>query len=148
MANERRETERAIAYWAQQVASFGYPALAWRDRDFEHLMAEGGASCFVIARAAAPRDHLLVAYGSQFAHLLGLHAEKSSCVRLVSEIPDQLSAAFLKGVRVAASRWAPVRVDGAIDLSSGRRQLYRAVFMPIGRDAVFGAFNVSVRLWP
>jgi len=50
-------------------------------------------------------------------------------------------AIFAAGCRDAALRGEPVRSEGAIIRRDGRRQLYRAVFMPVGVNLVFGAFN-------
>lgn len=141
MPEDRRETGRAIAHWRGQVARFGYPPLGPADRDFDGMIADGGAHRFIIGIARAADDHLLLTYGPQFARLLGLPARAGSNIRLLREIPVRLLPTFVRGCREVARHAPPVQIEGVLRLGSGRRQLFRAVFMPLGTDLVFGAFN-------
>jgi hypothetical protein len=141
MAEERRETERAVAHWQRRIAQFGYPPLSPEDREFDDLIAEGGAYRFVISVDRAGTDDLFLTYGPRFARLLDLPTRAGLNIRLVREIPKRLLPAFIRGCRAAAKQKPPVKIEGAISLRDGRNQFYRAVFMPIGANLVFGAFN-------
>ena len=150
MHDERRETERAIKFWQQRIEKFGYPPLQPTDLDFDDLITTAGENRFIISVDRAADDHLLLTYGSNFGRLLGLRTDQGSNIRLIHEVPERLLPAFIQGCRDASPDQPPVRVEGEIDLEDGRQQLYRAVFMPIGVNLVFGAFNsrltgVSVR---
>jgi hypothetical protein len=144
MAEERRETERAVAEWRQRVEHFGFPPLRPSDAEFDDLIAEGGAHRFIISVDQAADDHVLLTYGAGFAELLGLRHRPGSNIRLLHEIPPSILPAFVKGCREAGLQAPPVKVEGEVRLEGGRRQLYRAVFMPIGVNLVFGAFNSRI----
>jgi hypothetical protein len=66
------------------------------------------------------------------------------------QLPNRLSSVFTRGCDQAHSQKAPVRLEGEIDLGDGRRELYRAAFIPVGFAALwpapftFGAFNSRV----
>jgi hypothetical protein len=141
MVEERRETERAVTYWERRIAQFGYPPLSPEDREFDDLIAEGGAYRFVISVDPSGTDDLFLTYGPNFARLLGLPTSVGPNIRLAQEIPKRLLPAFIRGCRAAAKQKPPVKIEGAISLRDGRNQLYRAVFMPIGANLIFGAFN-------
>jgi hypothetical protein len=141
MPEDRRETGRAVAHWQGRIAHFGYPPLGPADRDFDDLIGEAGAYWFVIGIDRAADEHLLLSYGPQFARLLGLPFRAGANIRPLREIPARLLPSFLRGCRAVAAHMPPVRIEGAVRLRSGRRRLFRAAFMPIGANLVFGAFN-------
>ena len=144
MSVERRATERAIKVWQQRIEQFGYPPLKPTDLEFDDLIADGGENRFIISVDRTADDHVLLTYGSNFARLLGLHTDQGPNIRLIHEIPERLLPTFVQGCRDAGRDQPPVRIEGKMDLDDGRRQLYRAVFMPIGVNLVFGAFNSRV----
>lgn len=141
MPEDRRETGRAIAHWQGRIARFGYPPLGPADRDFDDLIGAAGAHWFVIGIDRAAGEHLLLSYGPQFARLLGLPFRAGANIRPLREIPTRLLPSFLRGCRTVAAHAPPVHIEGTVRLRSGRRQFFRAAFMPIGANLVFGAFN-------
>jgi hypothetical protein len=141
MPEDRRETGRAVAHWQSRIARFGYPPLGPEDRDFDDLIGEAGAYWFVIGIDRAAEEHLLLSYGAEFARLAGLPFRAGANIRPLREISVRLLPSFLRGCRTVAAHLPPVRIEGAVRLPSGRRRLFRAAFMPIGANLIFGAFN-------
>lgn len=141
MPDERRETERAVAYWEERSRRAGSQPLAPTAVELAGIIDEDGGNRFIVSVDPVADRHVLIAYGADFARLLGLRADSGSSIRLVHEVPDRLLPAFVEGCRTANFDAPPVRIEGAADLGAGRRQLYRAVFMPLGENLVLGAFN-------
>ena len=144
MGDERRQTERAVKYWRERVTKFGYPPIKPTDLEFDNLIADNGANQFIISIDPAADNHVLLTYGTDFARLLDLPAGMGSRIRLIHEIPARLLPMFIQGCRDVALNEPPLRLQGAIDMDGDRQQLYRAVFMPIGVNLVFGAFNACL----
>jgi hypothetical protein len=141
MAEERRQTERAINYWLRHFEQFHLSSFGLIGLETQCLIADDGDNRFVIGVDYIAGDHLLLDYGRNFARLLGFREISGSCVRMIHEIPDKAMPVFIRGLHDAATTGSPVRIEGEIDLGGRRRQLYRTAFMPIGGNLVFGAFN-------
>jgi hypothetical protein len=141
---ERRETERALAYWLECAAPFGGRPPTASALDLERILTAGSEYRFVIACDAVPEDSALVICGARFARLLELPARTGFCVPMSRQVPQRLLAIFAAGCRDAALSGAPIRCEGAVALSGGRHQLYRTIFMPVGVNLIFGAFNSRI----
>jgi hypothetical protein len=144
MTGERRETERAIKFWEQWTAQFTGRPPAVTAPGLDEMLNDGGANRFIIAADPAVEKYLLLSYGSNFARLLGLPAAAAPGITLIQQLPERLLPIFTRGRSDAALYGGPLRMEGAIEREDGRRDLYRAVFMPIGLNLVFGAFNSRV----
>jgi hypothetical protein len=149
LVGERRELERAIAHWEQQVVrSRRRPALMKLDR--AEMSTDEWAYRFIIAVDSIVDNYALLYYGRKFAALLDLPAKPDHYVPMVQQLPARYVPVFTKGSCDATSLGIPARVEGAVVREDGRRELYRAVFIGLGvkpnslTQLVFGAFNCRV----
>jgi hypothetical protein len=141
---ERRETERALAYWRACAEAFGGRPPTPTALDIERIATAGSEYRFAIARDAVPEDSALVIYGSGFARLLELPEQADQCVPLFRQLPERLLAMFAAGCREVGLSGAPVRREGSFARDGERRELYRAAFMPVGVNLIYGAFNSRI----
>jgi hypothetical protein len=82
--------------------------------------------------------------GSNAARLLELSDAPLKYAPMFRRMPRRFLEIFTRGCGDAISSGSPVRLEGAIERNDGRRELYRTVFMPIGANLVFGAYNSLV----
>ena len=150
VAHERRELERAIAYWERKVIRRG-PASTLMSLDTAEMTNEEWAYRFIIAVDSIVENCVPLFYGSKFAALLDLPAKPDPRVPMVQQLPARFVPVFTKGCREATALGAPVRLQGAVEREDGRREFYRAVFIAVGvrpdclTHLAFGAFNCRVR---
>jgi hypothetical protein len=144
MSDERRETERAILYWEQRAAEYGCNRLTLSAFELDEMLSDQGNNRFIIAVDRVVDNYVLLTYGERFARLLGVAANSAADFQLVHQVPARFLPAFIEGCRDATPHGAPVRIEGRLRRRGGRRELYRAVFMPLGAKLVFGAFNSRV----
>lgn len=64
--------------------------------------------------------------------------------RDVPEDAREILEIFASGCRDAISSGSPARLAGAVDRKDGGRELYRAVFIPVSVNLVFGAFTSTM----
>ena len=147
--HERRESERAIAYWERKMTQLG-AAPTVEALDLGEFHTKDWAHRFVIAVDPVVDDSSLLLYGANFARLANLPAKSAPHVPMALQLPTRLSRLLTHGCDRAHSRKAPVRLEGEIDLMDGRREQYRAAFISVGlnphspRHFTFGAFNRRV----
>ena len=146
---ERRESERAIAYWRQKVKKLGKsPTVA--ALDLADIHTADWSHRFVIAVDPVVENSALLLYGSDFARLLDLPQKSAPHVPMSRQLPKRFSEVFKRGCGDAHMQKAPVRIEGEIEREDGRRELYRAAFIPVGvkenslTHLAFGAFNSCV----
>jgi hypothetical protein len=149
LGRERRESERAIAYWERKATQLGTaPTIGALDLGAIETMDWGHR--FVIAVDPVVADSSLLLYGVTFARLAGLPVKSAPHVPLALQLPRRLTNVLMHGCDRARSRKAPVRLEGEIDLLDGRKEQYRAAFIPVGlspqssRHFTFGAYNSRV----
>lgn len=147
-ALERREAERAIAYWRQKAARLGQsPTVAELKLNISELASGDWAYRFLIAADAVVDNHVLLAYGARFARLLDLPEKADFHVPMIRQIPVRYRGVFARGCSEASFHQGAVRMDGAVAREDGRAELFRAVFIPLPvrpgslTHLVFGAFN-------
>lgn len=143
---ERRESERAIAYWERKISELGRsPTVA--ALDLAEINTPNWSHRFVIAVDPVVENSALLLYGSGFARLLSLPTKSAPHVPMVRQLPKRFSEVFKRGCGDAHMQKNPVRVEGTIERDDGRRELYRAAFIPVGvkenslTHLAFGAFN-------
>ncbi len=146
---DRREAERAVAYWDEKVDELGDKATI-AALDLAAINHTDWSNRFVIAVDERVERSALLMYGSQFARLLGLPAKAQTSLPLERQLPRRLSDIFLRGCAEAPKQGAPVRLEGEIERDGQRVEQYRAVFIPvkIRPDSLthfaFGAFNSRI----
>ena len=151
--HERRESERAIRYWEEKVEKLGRQATV-AALDLAKMNTADWAHRFVIAIDPVVENSSLLLYGSDFAKLLDLPAKGAPHVPMVRQLPRHLSNVFMQGCGNAHSTRQAVRMQGEIARPDGRRELYRAAFIPVGvkenslTHLAFGAFNSFVAEQP
>jgi hypothetical protein len=146
LIRERRQSERAIAYWEQKAAEFkSRPTLTRLDpgdtfdgQDWQHR--------FVIAPDRLAELSTLLMCGSDVARSLELSEGPLKHTVLFRQIPKRFLELFARGCAEAILSGSPVRISGAIEREDSRRELYRTAFMPVGANLVFGAFNSTIRI--
>ena len=143
---ERRESERAIAYWRDKVKNLGKsPTVA--ALDLAEMHSREWSHRFVIAVDPVVENSALLLYGGDFARLLELPHKSTPHVPMTKQLPRRFSEVFKRGCGDAHMRKTPVRIEGEIEREDGRRELYRAAFIPVGvkenslTHLAFGAFN-------
>lgn len=145
---DRREAERAVAYWEEKIEALGDATISMLD--LAEIDEEEWANRFLIAIDAKVERSVLLMYGSRFARLLGLPAKPQTDRPLERQLPRRFSEVFLRGCREAPQLRDPVRLEGEIERDGGRLEQYRAVFIPVkvrpGSQThfAFGAFNSRI----
>lgn len=146
---ERRESERVIAYWEHVTAELGRcPTVA--ALDLAEFNSRAWSHRFVIAIDPAVENSALLMYGADFARLLELPTKSAPHLPMVGQLPPRFSEVFKRGCGEAHMQKSPVRLDGEVDREDGRRELYRAAFIPVGvkenslTHLAFGAFNSCI----
>lgn len=146
---ERRESERAIAYWERKTAELGdTPTIA--ALDLGAIGTEDWSYRFVIAVDPDIGNSSLLLYGAAFARLLDLPARSAVHLPMSRQLPRRFAEIFNHGCGEAHALRAPVRLEGEVEREDGRVERYRAAFIPVGvkpdslTHLAFGAFNSRV----
>jgi len=145
LQRERRQAERAVAYWEQKAAQVQSrptltqldPGETIDDRNWDHR--------FVIAVDQVPDLSTFLMCGSTAARLLELCDAPLRYAVMFRKMPRRFIEIFTRGCCDAISSGSPVRLEGAIERDDRRQELYRTAFMPIGAKLVFGGYNSLVR---
>jgi hypothetical protein len=146
---DRREAERAIAFWAGRLEEYG-GALTIAGLDIGRVNRRDWWNRFLIAVDPVVERSSLVLYGPSFARLLHLPEPARPDVPLLRQLPRRYGDIFLRGCTAAQKEMAPVRLEGDIERLDGRIDQYRAVFIPVGVKPnsltffAFGAFNSRI----
>jgi hypothetical protein len=146
---ERRESERAIAYWERKTAELGAtPTVS--SLDLGDIHSQHWSHRFVIAVDPVVENSALLMYGSNFARLLDLPDKGTPHIPMVRQLPKRFSKIFVRGCGNAHEQKTPIRIEGEVERADGKRELYRAAFIPVGvkpnslTHLAFGAFNSCV----
>jgi hypothetical protein len=143
---ERRESERAIAYWENKVVRLGGGATV-AALDLGAIQSPEWSHRFVIAVDPVVENSALLLYGINFGRLLELPERRIPHVPMVRQLPKRYSDLFVRGCGDADREKMPVRLEGEVTRIDGNRELYRAAFIPVGvkensiTHLAFGAFN-------
>jgi hypothetical protein len=143
---ERRESERAIAYWEKKIAQLG-GAMTVAGLDLAEMQSEEWSHRFVIAVDPVPENSALLLYGADFGRLLELPEKRMPHVPMVRQLPKRYSDVFVRGCGDAEREGLPIRLEGEVSRDDGTAELYRAAFIPVGvrensiTHIAFGAFN-------
>ena len=146
---ERRESERAIAYWEKKIEKLGKSATV-AALDLADMNTPDWSHRFVIAVDPVVENSSLLLYGTDFAKLLDLPPKGTPHVPMVRQLPRHISQVFMQGCGDAHARRAPVRLEGEVTREDGTTELYRAAFIPVGVKEnsltllAFGAFNSCI----
>jgi hypothetical protein len=146
---ERRESERAIAYWEKKIEALGVTATV-AALDLGEINTADWSHRFVIAVDPVVENSSLLLYGTNFAKLLDLPSKGTPHVPMVRQLPQHLTDVFMRGCGAAHNQREPIRIEGEIDREDGKRELYRAAFIPVGvkenslTHLAFGAFNSRI----
>jgi len=141
LLRERRQSERAVAYWEQKAAELGSrPTLTQLDPgaaiDNEHW-----AHRFVIAPDRVAEVSTFLMCGPNAARLLELGEGPLEYTLMFRKMPKRFLEIFARGCHDAISSGSAARLAGAVEREDGGRELYRTVFIPVGVNLIFGAFN-------
>ncbi|MGE5271200.1 MAG: hypothetical protein ACM3JG_16185 [Thiohalocapsa sp.] len=142
---DRREAERAVAYWEEKVEALGEATIAVLD--LAAIDDEDWANRFLIAIDEKVERSVLLMYGAQFARLLGLPPKPQTHLPLERQLPPRFAEIFMQACRETPLRDEPLRLEGEIERDAGRVEQYRAVFIPVKvrpgsrTHFAFGAFN-------
>ena len=145
---DRREAERAVAYWEEKIEALGEATISVLD--LAAIDEEDWANRFLIAIDEKVERSVLLMYGSHFAQLLGLPAKPQTDRPLERQLPRRFAEVFLRGCREAPTQADPVRLEGELERDGGRVEQYRAVFIPVQvrpgsrTHFAFGAFNSRI----
>src|ERR1700730_15549959 len=146
---ERRESERAIAYWEKKIEKLGRSATV-AALDLAEMNSPDWSHRFVIAVDPVVENSSLLLYGTDFAKLLDLPPKGTPHVPMVRQLPRHLSRVFMQGCGDAHNQRAPIRLEGEVRREDGKLELYRAAVIPVRVNEnslthlAFGAFNSCV----
>ena len=155
---ERREAERVISYWEKKTTRLGNVAILGA-LDLARMRSPDWSHRFVIAVDPQPENSMLLYYGADVARLLelpggrtphvpinrqlrsrlpGIFATHTDRLRrdadgapIVKQLPRRFSDVFARGCGDSHRHDAPLRLEGEITRDDGRRELYRAAFIPV-----------------
>jgi hypothetical protein len=144
LQRERRQSERAVAYWEQKAAQFGSRPTLIQLEPGEGIEDGNWSHRFVIAPDRVPKASTFLMCGSSAARLLELSEGPLQYELMFRQMPRKFLQIFTWGCNNALESGSPTRLAGALDREDGRRELYRAVFIPVGLNLVFGAFNSTL----
>ena len=138
--SDRREGDRALRFWRERETHGSRGGI-----NLDIVLPDAWAHCFVLLPKPDIEQSVLLAYGKDFARAFGLPIEAVPPVPIAGRLPRPIMEIFLRGCTDAQQRNAAVRPEGEIEREDGRRELYRAVFIPIHEGdralRVFGSFN-------
>jgi hypothetical protein len=146
LACERRQSERAVAYWEQKAGEFKSPPTLTRLDPGSAIDGQDWQHRFVIAPDRFAELSTFLMCGSNVARSLELSEGALKQTVMFRKIPKQFLELFARGCAEAILSGSPVRISGAIEREDARRELYRSSFMPVGANLVFGAFNSTIRV--
>lgn len=144
----RRQSELALAAFERKVSSLGRN-LTLADA-FSEIDSEEWSFGFVVAVDADVERSSLLDYGANFARLLELPPKARPFVKITRQLPPRYADVFLRGCTAACERNRPVQDEGEVECDDGRRELYRAIFIPVQGDGddttrfAFGRFNSRI----
>lgn len=137
---DRRETDKALRFWSDHEKE--------RERagfKLDVALPDTWTHCFVLLPKPRVEQSVLLAYGRDFARSFGLPLKAVPPVPIAGKLPPRVAELLLRGGAEAPQQNAPVRAAGEIEYDDRRRELYRAVFIPVreGRRElrVFGSLN-------
>ena len=143
---DRRETERVISYWESKLKALGGEVTV-AALDLPDIGTPEWAHRFLIAVDPQVERSSLVLYGARFADLLHLPETPRPDRPMLRQLPSRYGEVFLGGCAEIRKEMAPVRLDGEVERSDGKVELYRAGFIPVAVKPqaltwfAFGAFN-------
>lgn len=146
---ERREAERAIAYWEEKQRALGGNATV-AALELGEIKSQEWSHRFLIAADPVIERSVLLMYGGRFAQLLDLPDRARVNLPIVRQLPLRYGDVFLRGCTELRQEKAPVRLQGEVARNDGRIEQYRAGFIPVGVKPqaltwlAFGAFNSRV----
>jgi hypothetical protein len=129
---ERRESERLIAYWEREAAQLGsIPTLS--AFDLNKIDTDEWSHRFVVTVDLVAENSSLLMYGKHFARLLDQSQALIPNVPLIHQVPAHFLDVFMRGCHDVYKHDVPVpvMVDGEIKHEDGRREFYRAAFVPV-----------------
>jgi len=137
LQRERRQSERAVAYWTQKTREYNSrPTLTQLDPSSAIDAAEWGHR-FIIAPDRLAEVSTFLACGATVARLLELSKAPLQYSVMFRQMPNRFRDVFNEGCAYAAASGSPARMAGAIEREDGRRELYRTVFLPVGVNLIF-----------
>ena|ERR1051325_3920065 len=143
---EQRDTASAIRLWHQKTADLGQlpPITAF---DFSRLKSDWGYR-FLISGDEFVEASVFLAYGAQFARLLGLPQQPRSRLPLIHQLPERYRPVFMDGYGEALRDLTPICFAGTV-IHQRKAEFYRAAFMPVRgansvRSLIYGSFNYRI----
>jgi hypothetical protein len=143
LADEQRDTERAITLW-QTASELGNPPPVTA-LGLSRIVGDWGYRFLISGDQIVP-DAVFLLYGRHFARVLGLPDQPLGYTPMLQQLPARYRPLFTEGCCQAVTLAVPVRFSGAA-LHHGKIEFYRAVFMPFRlcpdspRPLIFGSFN-------
>jgi hypothetical protein len=146
---ERRDVRRALDHWLRQISAES-PIPLLKVFDFSSIKDDWNYR-FLICTDQHVEKAAFVAYGTNFAKLLGLPERVTGITCLAEQIPERYQELFAEGCSRATAKRAPARFSGEFE-NDFTVELYRAVFLPIqlhpswSKWLIFGSFNSCTTL--
>ncbi|MBV9824904.1 MAG: hypothetical protein JO001_04365 [Alphaproteobacteria bacterium] len=145
---ERRQSERTLVAWEQKLATLGRsPTLP---ELFAAVDTDEWSYGFVVAVDPMVEVSSLLVYGADFARLLDMPKKNLPFVRMSRQLPARYTDLFMRGCTQACHQEAPERVEGEVEREDGRRELFRAIFIPVEPEEnspmryAFGTFSSRI----
>jgi hypothetical protein len=142
--SERRDVRRAFSHWLRHTSDEDrVPSLA--TFDFSSIKRDWGHR-FLVCTDRKVENAAFLAYGAQFAALLGLPDSVTAIVLMNQQLPERYQPLFAEGCINAMNKQVPVRFSGSFE-HDFTAELFRAVFLPIrlhrnwSKWLIFGSFN-------
>jgi hypothetical protein len=142
----RREAERLMLYWEKKLEELG-GVVTISGLDLAMADSRDWSNRFLISVDPVVERSALMLYGPKFAQLLSLPERPRMDLPMMRQLPRRYVDMFLRGCAEAQQEMAPVRVEGELERADGRKEQYRAIFIPVGVKPnsltcfAFGAFN-------
>jgi hypothetical protein len=143
-SRERRDIQRVIDVWQQNVSKDGCPPLL-QSFDFSTMKGDWGCR-FLMCSDRTVENSAFIVYGSKFAQRLELPNKAILNIPMINQVPERYQSLFNAGCTKAIEQQAPARLSGSFKYDF-QIEFYRAVFMPIMlhrswlKQLIFGSFN-------
>jgi hypothetical protein len=148
-ARDRREAERAMAYWQSKLQQLGGEATVTA-LDLASINTADWSNRFLISIDPVIEKSALLLYGPKFARLLNLPGQPRMDRPMLRQLPPRYAELFLSGCAEAQKTMKAVRLEGEVECYDDQVEQYRAIFIPVGVRPnsltcfAFGAFSNRV----
>lgn len=145
----RRESDCALGYWYERIFPSGANATV-SALDAAEFDSSEWSHRFVMTIDQLLDGSALLFCGADAARQLDLPSGSKAREPILRRLPPRYFPIFRRGCEEVLRHNSPVRVEGEVERPDGRKELFRAIILPVGGGAgrsvqlAFGAFGCKL----